>query len=141
MVIVAAVIFEKGNAAPTGGRIPMVAGVFLGTAVTMKSISICWLLVMESRLVPAPASFAVNVVMVAESPGRRITGAVSGVEKATLSPVRSIGDAPGARPIKNLISSIPEKDLRQVRTRFLSAAGLRLTVQHFFGWFSGFSGS
>ena len=35
--MVAGVIFEKGNAAPTGGLISIVTGVFTGTGVTSES--------------------------------------------------------------------------------------------------------
>jgi hypothetical protein len=41
VVIVAGVIFEKGNAAPTGGLISIVTSVFTGTGVTLKATSIC----------------------------------------------------------------------------------------------------
>ena len=37
VVMVAGVIFEKGNAAPTGGLISIVTWVFTGTGVTIES--------------------------------------------------------------------------------------------------------
>lgn len=104
--MVAGVIFEKGNAAPTGGLISIVTGVFTKTGVTLKASSICWFCTMESRLGPEPPSLAVNTVSEAFVPWDRITRFEFGVEKAMVNFVKSTGGAPGARPIKNLISVI-----------------------------------
>jgi hypothetical protein len=100
------VIFEKGNAAPTDGLISIVTGVFIGTGITLKTISICWFCTMELRLGPEPPSLAVNTVSEALAPWERITRFEFGVEKAIVNFVKSTGGAPGARPIENLISEI-----------------------------------
>ena len=99
-------IFEKGNAAPTGGLISIFTLVFAGTGVTVKAISICWFCTMESRLVPAPLSLAVNTVAEELAPWVRITRFESDVEKAMVNFVKSMVVAPGERPIENLISEI-----------------------------------
>jgi hypothetical protein len=106
VVIVAGVVFEKGNAAPTGGLISIFTFVFTGTGVTLNAISICWFCTMESRLGPAPPSFAVKTVAEELAPWVRITRFEFGVEKATDNFVKSTGGAPGAIPIENLISVI-----------------------------------
>ncbi len=77
------------------GLISIVTRVLTGTGSTIKSISICWSVVIDERLEPAPASFAVNVEGVAELPGSRIIGLVSGVENTILIFVRSTVGDPG----------------------------------------------
>lgn len=84
--------------------------VFAGNGAVLKEISTCSFAFIELAF-ETPFNFVVKMEVVAVVPCVSIIGVVLGVENTIFIFVKSIGNVPGARPIVNLISSIPAEGL------------------------------